>query len=138
MITKHFTNQMYENAIRKIEDDRAFYINEATEKSDINAIVSIANIKHIRALTSPEYHEAANAYFKNMLSMATVQYVKDGDYDFINKATIAFEDYKDASDFLTCCKLFIKFSSDYELTVNKGIYTFNFNKDRVDEEVSTC
>ena len=137
MIKQNFANKMYESSIRKIEDDRAFYINEATEKADLNAIINIANIRYIRALASPEYYEAVKICFKNMLPMSTVQYVKDGDYDFINRATIAFENYQDASDFLTCCKLFIKYSSDYELTVEKGIYTFCYNYDRVDEEF-TC
>ena len=135
MIKQNFANKMYESSIRKIEDDRAFYINEATEKADLNAIINIANIRYIRALASPEYYEAVKICFKNMLSMATVRYVKDGDYDFINQGIIEFTDYKDAADFLTGCKLFIKFSSDYDLTVNKGTYTFRFNKDRLDELV---
>lgn len=137
MQKQNFTNKMYESAFRKIEDDRSFFINEATEKADMNAIISIANIKYIRALASPEYHDAAKVYFKNMLLLTSTQYVKDGDYDFINQATICFESYQDASDFLICCKLFIKYSSDYELIVDKGIYTFIFNSDRIDGEF-TC
>lgn len=135
MLKQYFTNKMYEGSIRKIEEDRLFYINEATENADMNAILAIANVKYIDVLKDDELHAEYVQYFKNTLQYVITEYKHDGDYDFINRGIISFVDYKDAANFLVGCKLFIKFSSDYDLTVNKSEYTFTFNYDRLEKIV---
>ena len=135
MIKHNFVNKMYESSLVKIEDDRSFFIREATENADMNAILAIANVKYIDVLKYEDLHTSYIQYFRNILKCVVTEYMKDGDDDFINKGIITFIDYKDAAEFLVGCKLFIKVSSDYDLTVCKGEYTFTFNYDRLDSDV---
>jgi len=131
MQKQSFSNTLYKKSIRKIEDDRAFYINEATEKANLSAIICISNLQYMEALIDASYYEDLRVYFSNILEYVTTQHVRTGDYDFINQATLDFDDYLHAADFLTSCKLFIKLSSDYELVVDHDKYTFYFNMDRI-------
>lgn len=134
MIQKNFSNKMYTSATKKVIDDRRFFIKEAVEKIDFDTIIRLSEIQYIESLVDEELFKTFEIFFYNSLQGVKPKYVKDGDYDFINKATVEFNDYNDAAKFLTCCKLFIKYSSDYDMTINNEKYIFTFNKDRIDEE----
>lgn len=135
MKNKNFSNKSDKALLRKIEDDRAFYIRDATEQADMNAIIEIADIQYRMALTYSVCYDEFEMTFRSIMQSETHQLVHEGDYEYINEATIILTDYHQASDFLTGCKLFINDSSDYELSVENDKYIFYFNLDQVDEDV---
>jgi hypothetical protein len=128
MITEKFSNKLYESTIRDIEAERIYKIRHITDEADLNAIIRLSDVKYNLALIDEYQYDMLEEYFRNMLTLTSVQSIDD-----VNRGNITFVNLKDASDFLTCCKLFVKVSSEYTLVVDNGDYIFDFNLDRLDE-----